>query len=83
LSREGADVALVFLPAERDDAAETARRVEALSRRALRLPGDLRRAGFCRKAVESTIETFGRLDVLVNNAAFQQHQAKLEDLPQE
>jgi NAD(P)-dependent dehydrogenase (short-subunit alcohol dehydrogenase family) len=83
LSREGADVALVFLPAERDDAAETARRVEALSRRALRLPGDLRRAGFCRKAVESTIETFERLDVLVNNAAFQQHQAKLEDLPQE
>ena len=82
-AREGADVALVFLPTEREDAGETARRIEALGRRVVQLPGDLRRPAFCRKAVSATVEALGHLDILVNNAAFQQHQDTLEDLPQE
>ncbi|MFL6228235.1 MAG: SDR family oxidoreductase [Pyrinomonadaceae bacterium] len=82
-AREGADVALVYLHEEQSDAEETRRAVEAEGRRALLLPGDVRDAEFCREAVTQTIARFGRLDVLVNNAAFQQHQKTLEDVTEE
>jgi NAD(P)-dependent dehydrogenase (short-subunit alcohol dehydrogenase family) len=79
-AREGADVAIVYLEAEQRDAEETRRAVEREGRRALLLPGDVRDPLFCRDAVEQTVEEFGRLDILVNNAAFQQHQESLEDV---
>ena len=82
-AREGADVAIVYLEEEQGDAEETQRAVEVEGRRALLIPGDVRESEFCRKAVERTRKEFGRLDVLVNNAAFQQHQKKLEDVSEE
>ncbi|HEU4459086.1 MAG TPA: SDR family oxidoreductase [Methylibium sp.] len=78
-AREGADVALAYLD-EDDDAQETVRLVEAEGREALAISGDVRDAAFCKHAVDATIERFGKLDVLVNNAAFQLHAASLEDL---
>jgi NAD(P)-dependent dehydrogenase (short-subunit alcohol dehydrogenase family) len=82
-AREGADVAIVYLPEEQSDAEETERAVMSERRRALLIPGDVRESAFCREAVERTVEEFGRLDVLVNNAAFQQHQETLEDVSEE
>jgi len=82
-AREGADVAIVYLPEEQSDADTTAAAVAAEGRRALRIPGDVRDPKFCRRAVERTVKTFGRLDVLVNNAAFQQHQKTIEDITDE
>ncbi|HWS54492.1 MAG TPA: SDR family oxidoreductase [Pyrinomonadaceae bacterium] len=79
-AREGADVAIVYLEEEQQDAEETRRAVEKEGRRALLLPGDVRDPLFCRDAVEQTVAEFGRLDILVNNAAFQQHQKSLEDV---
>jgi NAD(P)-dependent dehydrogenase (short-subunit alcohol dehydrogenase family) len=78
-AREGCDVAIVYLN-EHADAGETASHVEAEGRRCLLLPGDVRDPAFCDEAVADTVETFGQLDVLVNNAAFQQHADKLEDI---
>lgn len=78
-AREGADVAIVYLD-ETDDAEETKRAVEREGRSCLLLSGDVSDAGFCRHAVAACVKKFGRLDVLVNNAAFQQHVERLEDL---
>jgi NAD(P)-dependent dehydrogenase (short-subunit alcohol dehydrogenase family) len=78
-AREGADVAIVYL-CEDGDAAETAQHVEAEGRRCLLIKGDVKDADFCRKAVEKTVRKLGRLDVLVNNAAFQEHAASIEEL---
>jgi NAD(P)-dependent dehydrogenase (short-subunit alcohol dehydrogenase family) len=82
-AREGADVAIVYLPEEQKDAEETRRAVEKEGRRCLLIAGDVTQAEFCRQAVEQTVKEFGKLDILVNNAAFQQHQEKLEDLSDE
>jgi NAD(P)-dependent dehydrogenase (short-subunit alcohol dehydrogenase family) len=82
-AREGADVAIVYLPEEQRDAEETRAAVEAEGRRCLLLPGDVADSSFCRDAVERTARELGGLDILVNNAAFQQHQASLEDLSDE
>lgn len=82
-AREGADVALLFLPDELEDAKETQAAVEAEGRTALLLPGDVTDVQFCHQAVQRTVSHFGRLDILVNNAAFQQHQASLEQLTEE
>ncbi|HEX8560282.1 MAG TPA: SDR family oxidoreductase, partial [Pyrinomonadaceae bacterium] len=82
-AREGADVAIVYLPEEQVDAEETRAAVEREGRRALLIPGDVREADFCREAVERVVEEFGKLDILVNNAAFQQHQKSLEDVSDE
>jgi NAD(P)-dependent dehydrogenase (short-subunit alcohol dehydrogenase family) len=82
-AREGADVALVYLPVEQSDAEETRAAVEKAGRKALLLPGDVSREDFCKKAVEDTVRAFGKLDILVNNAAFQLNQTKLEDLTTE
>ncbi|HYN84400.1 MAG TPA: SDR family oxidoreductase [Pyrinomonadaceae bacterium] len=82
-AREGADVAIVYLEEEQSDAEETRRAVEAEGRRCVLLPGDVRDAEFCRRAVGRAVAEFGKLDILVNNAAFQQHQKTLEDVSEE
>ena len=82
-AREGADVAFTFLKEEKRDAKETQRAVEAEGRRAYPMMGDVRDSKICRKFVEETVEQFGKLDILVNNAAFQQHQESLEELTEE
>lgn len=78
-AREGADVAIVYLD-EHGDAAETKRCVEAEGRQCMLIAGDVRDATFCRDAVQQTAEAFGALDILVNNAAYQQHAESLETL---
>ncbi|GJE36409.1 SDR family oxidoreductase [Methylobacterium persicinum] len=70
-AREGADVAISYLEAEQSDAEDTASWVEKAGRRCLLLPGDIRDEAHCRTLVARTVEAFGRLDVLVNNAAAQ------------
>lgn len=82
-AREGADVAFTFLKEEKRDAEETKRAVEAEGQRAFPLMGDVRDAKVCKKLVDQTVKEFGKLDILVNNAAFQQHQESLEDVTEE
>lgn len=82
-AREGADIAIVYLPVEESDAQTTREAVEAEGRRALLIPGDVQQSKFCSEAVERTIDTFGRLDIVVNNAAYQQHQKSIEDITDE
>src|SRR3954451_13224873 len=77
-AREGADVAIVYLASEERDAEETRDAVEAEGKRCLLIPGDVRDVKFCQRAVERTVEALGRLDILVNNAAFQQRQETLD-----
>jgi NAD(P)-dependent dehydrogenase (short-subunit alcohol dehydrogenase family) len=81
-AREGADVAIVYL-SEHQDAQDTKRYVEKEGRRCLMISGDVRDSRFCEEAVAQTVEAFGRLDVLVNNAAYQQHSEKLEEITDE
>ena len=82
-AREGADVAIVYLPEEQVDAEETQDAVNREGRECLLIPGDVRDAHFCSEAVEQTVNHFGQLDILVNNAAFQQHQDSLEKISDE
>src|SRR5690349_6021903 len=82
-AREGADVAFTCVKEEKKDAKETERAVAAEGRRAYALMGDVRDADRCRDFVEQTLHEFGHLDILVNNAAFQQHQQSLEELSEE
>ena len=82
-AREGADVAIVYLSEEESDARETHRAVEAEGQRCLLLPGDVRDATFCERSVQRVVSEYGRLDVLVINAAFQQHQKSIEDISDE
>jgi len=79
-AREGADVAIVYLKAEQKDAQETAAQIEREGRRALLIPGDVKDSKFCRKSIGQTVKEFGKLDILINNAAFQKHQDKFEDI---
>jgi NAD(P)-dependent dehydrogenase (short-subunit alcohol dehydrogenase family) len=81
-AREGADVAIVYL-SEHKDAEATKAYVEREGRRCIAIAGDVKDARFCDAAVEEVVDTFGRLDILVNNAAFQQHIVALEDLTEE
>jgi len=82
-AREGANVSLVYLPEEQSDAEETKQAVEAEGQEALLLAGDLVDPDFCQDIVERTIDAFGRLDIVVNNAAYQQHQATINELSDE
>jgi NAD(P)-dependent dehydrogenase (short-subunit alcohol dehydrogenase family) len=82
-AREGADVAFTYLPEEQRDADETVRVVEAEGRRCVAIEGDLTDPRFCESAVERAVEELGQLDILVNNAAYQQHQPSLEELDDE
>ncbi|HEX4927749.1 MAG TPA: SDR family oxidoreductase, partial [Burkholderiales bacterium] len=81
-AREGADVTVVYL-CEHEDAQQTRRAVEKEGRRCVLIAGDVRDPQFCADAVQHTVDELGRLDVLVNNAAFQEHAASLEALSEE
>jgi NAD(P)-dependent dehydrogenase (short-subunit alcohol dehydrogenase family) len=72
-----------FLKEEKQDAEETRRAVEAEGQTAYPMMGDVRDPKSCKKIVEKTVEKFGKLDILVNNAAFQQHQESLEEVTEE
>ena len=82
-AREAADVAVSFLPAEAPDAHETTHWIKEAGRRSLELQGDIRDEGWCRELVERTKREFGRIDILVNNAAFQMTHEKLEEFSSE
>lgn len=81
-AREGADVAIVYLE-EHADAEETKQAVEAEGGKCLLISGDVKDSAFCRRAVQKTVDTFGKLDVLVNNAAFQEHADTLDQITDE
>jgi NAD(P)-dependent dehydrogenase (short-subunit alcohol dehydrogenase family) len=81
-AREGADIAIAYLN-EHVDAEATKRAVEAEGRRCIIMAGDVADMRFCEAAVEETIHTFCQIDILVNNAAFQEHVARFEDLTEE
>jgi NAD(P)-dependent dehydrogenase (short-subunit alcohol dehydrogenase family) len=81
-AREGADVVISYLN-EDDDAKDTARLVEEAGRRAVLVRGDVSRPQHCRDIVGRAVEEFGRIDVLVNNAAYQMTRESLEDIPDE
>lgn len=82
-AREGADVAIVYLPEEERDARETRRAITKEGRQALLISGDVTDPEFCKSAVAKTVKKFKKLDILVNNAAFQQHQENLDDITDE
>jgi NAD(P)-dependent dehydrogenase (short-subunit alcohol dehydrogenase family) len=81
-AREGADVAVLYLD-EHEDAQRTKQAVEAEGRRCIAIAGDVRDSRFCERAVEEVRKAFGRIDVLVNNAAFQLHAPRIEDISDE
>ena len=82
-AREGADVAIIYLPEEESDALETQRVIENVGRRALLVPGDVTSIEFCYAAVEETVAALGGLDILVNNAAFQKNVESIDDVSEE
>jgi NAD(P)-dependent dehydrogenase (short-subunit alcohol dehydrogenase family) len=82
-AREGADVAITYLPEEESDAEETKAAIESEGRRALIIGGDITASKFCQKVVDTTLRNFDKLDILVNNAAYQQGQESLEDISDE
>lgn len=82
-AREGADVAIAYLPEEQTDADETRAAIEREGRRCLMLSGDLTQSEFCANAVEFTVAEFGKLDILVSNAAHQNRKENLADLTDE
>jgi NAD(P)-dependent dehydrogenase (short-subunit alcohol dehydrogenase family) len=79
-AREGADVAISYL-SEDEDAKDTAKWVEEAGRKALLIPGDLADPAHCRDVVSRTVEEFGKIDVLVSNAAFQMTHETIEEIP--
>jgi len=82
-AREGADVAIVYLPSEERDAREVIALVAAEGRQAVALPGDVTDAGWCREMVETTVQALGGLDILVINAGHQQYRETVEDMSDE
>ena len=82
-AREGADVSIVYLPEEESDALETQQAIHAEGRKAVLLSGDVTSSEFCHAAVEETVAQLGKLDILVNNAAFQKNVESLEDVSEE
>lgn len=82
-AREGADVAINYLPNEEEDAREVVALIKAAGRKAVAIPGDLRTEEFCKKLVEQAVKGLGGLDILVNNAARQQTRASIMDVSSE
>ena len=82
-AREGADVLISYLPEEEQDARETARWVEEAGRRAVRLPGDICDEQHCNAMIDRAVREVGRLDILVNNAAFQRTHESVEEFSTE
>ena len=81
-AREGADVLISYL-SEDEDAAATAKYVEEAGRKAVLVPGDISSPQHCRDIIDRAVAEFGRVDVLVNNAAFQMEHRTLEEIPDE
>ncbi len=81
-AREGADVAIAYLD-EHEDAQKTCGLIEAEGTRSMALAGDVKDTAFCEAAVRKVVQTFGKLNVLINNAAFQEHAASLDELTEE
>jgi len=79
-AREGADVAINYLPKEQPDADEVVALIEDAGRKAVALPGDLCEEAFCKRLVDDAASELGGLDILVNNAARQQAAASIEDI---
>lgn len=82
-AREGADVAISYLPEEQEDADDTCRWIEEAGRTSLQLPGDVRDEQQCTELVENVVAELGGLDILVLNAAYQQNRDGLENTPTE
>jgi NAD(P)-dependent dehydrogenase (short-subunit alcohol dehydrogenase family) len=82
-AREGADVAISYLPEEEKDARESERWVRDAGRKALLLPGDITSEQHCRGMVEQVVKEFGRIDILVNNAAYQMTHKQIEEFSTE
>jgi NAD(P)-dependent dehydrogenase (short-subunit alcohol dehydrogenase family) len=82
-AREGADVAIVYLEAEQPDALELRDEIRKLGRRVLLLPGDVCDPAFCERAVKQTVEMFGQLNILVNNAAYQNRKKSIDEITDE
>jgi NAD(P)-dependent dehydrogenase (short-subunit alcohol dehydrogenase family) len=82
-AREGADIAITFLPEEQIDAEETKRQVEKEGRRCLIISGDVTEPEFCQNTVERVVQEFGKLNILVNNAAYQHNQESIEEISDE
>lgn len=82
-AREGADVAINYLPAEEEDAREVVQLIRQAGREAVALPGDIREEGFCQRLVAEAVRELGGLDILVNNAARQTAQRSIADISTE
>jgi NAD(P)-dependent dehydrogenase (short-subunit alcohol dehydrogenase family) len=82
-AREGADVLFTYLPEEEEDANETTRWIENAGRKAVKIPGDLREEQHCHTVIDRAFQEFGKLDLLVNNAAFQMTHEKIEEFTTE
>jgi len=82
-AREGADVAINYLPAEEPDAKEVIDLIKKEGRKAIAIPGDIRDEAFCKRLVDEAVKGLGGLDILVNNAARQQQRESLTDLTSE
>lgn len=82
-AREGADILISYLPEEEKDARESARWVEQAGRRVVLVPGDISDQKHCQSLVEQAVSAFGKLDILVNNAALQRTYEKIEDITAE
>jgi NAD(P)-dependent dehydrogenase (short-subunit alcohol dehydrogenase family) len=82
-AREGAKVAIVYLPVEQSDADETKKAIEGVGGTCLTMAGDLTDAAFCDQVVEKTVQQFGKLDILVANAGHQNRKKTLQDVTDE
>lgn len=82
-AREGADIAINYLPAEEEDAQEVIKLIKDAGRNGVAIPGDLRDEQFCKQLVERAVESLGGLDIVVNNAARQQTRASILDVSSE
>lgn len=82
-AREGADVAISYLPSEEEDGQETIKQIKDTGQKAFAIPGDITDENFCKKLVAKAIAELGSLDILVNNAAKQQYVAELQNISTE
>lgn len=82
-AKEGADVAIAHLPVEEIDATETIKVIQATGQKALSCPGDLNDEEYCQDLMKAVIKEFGRIDILVNNAAFQRFVPSLDEITSE
>ena len=82
-AREGADVAINYLPAEEQDAQEVIKLIEAAGQKAVALPGDITSQAFCQKLISNAVDKLGGLDILVNNAGKQTAQESIADISSE